>query len=441
MASVESQLSAQLVGSLAADILAPEPPVFGLVQATQLLSVAKGKTQITVNWTAPTRNERIGGELFKNPDATPNFASGVSGATHETQFDPLVVGTYTVYERTATGLPATTITASSVHGTRRINVALAVPADIVANSFIVIEDTIAGKEEYVEVKSVNTGTGEVILKDGLFYAHPTGSAVRQVSLTAKAEALHYTVSLPTGVITELTGGFTAAAKILIRYNTSLADLSHYELYKAPANAPVAIPSKANVLIAAGVVTVNAAIGSGATSAIDATPIDADNGKDWTYYLFAMDTQGNASGISSDVMSENNHLVFTEFIGTVPQNLLAEVSTNKVTVKWDAVVDLNSNGYNVYRSNGSSFTPGTAVKLNSILIPKGVGQISFNDSAANVTNRVSSGVAPFPVDGQTFSYKMETEDTITFWTDGTANVPVLDALASKTAGVGDGTGGR
>jgi hypothetical protein len=49
--------------------------------------------------------------------------------------------------------------------------------------------------------------------------------------------------------------------------------------------------------------------------------------------------------------------------------------------------------------------------------------------------------PFPQDGQTFTYKLETEDTVTFWTDGTANIPTLDTSASKTAGIGDGTGGR
>jgi hypothetical protein len=55
--------------------------------------------------------------------------------------------------------------------------------------------------------------------------------------------------------------------------------------------------------------------------------------------------------------------------------------------------------------------------------------------------VPPATAPFPADGQTFSYKLETEDTTTFWTDGTSNIPVLDTTASKTAGVGDGTGGR
>ena len=90
MATLESQLSAQVVGNLAADILAPEPAAIGLIQAVQSLAVAKGKTQITLNWTAPTRNERIGGELFKNPDNTPNLAGGSAGVSHETQFDPLV---------------------------------------------------------------------------------------------------------------------------------------------------------------------------------------------------------------------------------------------------------------------------------------------------------------------------------------------------------------
>ena len=441
MATLESQLSQQVVGNLAADILAPEPTVLGLIQAIQSLAVAKGKTQITLNWTAPTRNERIGGELLKNPDNTPSLASGVAGASHETQFDPLVAGTYTAYERTAVGGTQTTLSASTVHGQRKINVVTPVPADILANTFIVIEDAITGKEEYVEVKSVNGGTGELILKDGLFFVHPSGSAVKSATLSAKTENTHYTITPSTGVLTESSGGFSAGSRIVIRYNTTLQDLNHYELYRLPGNASVAVPTKADVLAASGVQTVSTAISSAATSAQDTTLIETDNGKDFTYYLFAVDNQGNASNLSSDVMTANSHLVFVELIGTVPQNLLTEVSSNKVLVKWDAVPDANANGYNIYRSNGSTFNPATAVKLNSTLIPKGTGQVSFDDSAVNLTNRVAAGVAPFPADGQTFSYKLETEDTATSWSDGTSNIPTLDNTASKTAGAGDGTGGR
>lgn len=441
MATLESQLSQQVVGNLAADILSPEPAALGLIQAVQSLAVAKGRTQITLNWTAPTRNERIGGELLKNPDNTPSLASGVAGAAHETQFDPLVAGTYTVYERTGVGGTQTTLSASTVHGQRKINVVTPVPADILANTFIVIEDAVAGKEEYVEVKSVNGGTGEIILKDGLFFAHPSGSAVKSATLAAKTENTHYTITPTTGVVTESAGGFSAGSRIVVRYNTTLQDLNHYELYRLPGNASVAVPTKSEVLAAAGVQTISTAISSAATSAQDTTLNDPDNGKDFTYYLFAVDNQGNASNLSSDVMTANNHLAFVELIGTVPQNLLTEVSSNKVLVKWDAVPDPNANGYNIYRSNGSSFNPAAAVKLNSTLIPKGSGQVSFDDSAGNLTNRVAVGVAPFPADGQTFSYKLETEDTTTSWSDGTSNIPTLDATASKTAGVGDGTGGR
>ena len=34
------------------------------------LTVPKGKTRITLTWTAPTTNEFFGGELFKNPDGS-----------------------------------------------------------------------------------------------------------------------------------------------------------------------------------------------------------------------------------------------------------------------------------------------------------------------------------------------------------------------------------
>lgn len=443
MAILESQLSQQVIASLAADILSPEPPILGLIQATQFVDggTPKGKTRITLNWTAPTKNEFIGGELFKNPDDTPDTADGSAGATHEAQFDPIAAASYTVYERTAASATPTTLSASTVHGQRVINVATPVPGDIVAGAFIVIEDAVNGKEEYAEVKSVNTGTGEIVLEDGLFYTHASGASVKQVTLSAKTETTDYTIDLPTGVITEAAGGFTTGNRILIRYQTTLQDLDHYELYRVPGNAPVAIPTKANVLLASGVATVDAAIPSASTSFQDQTPVDTDNGKDFTYYLFAVDSQGNASNLSIEVMTQNPHLVFVETVGTVPQAPATEVTTNKVVVSWDAVADSNANGYNVFRNDGPTFNAATAVKLNSSLIPKGTGRVSFDDSAGNSTNRVPGATAPFPQDGQTFTYKVETEDTVTFWSDGTANVPALDATASKTAGAGDGTGGR
>lgn len=443
MATLESLLSQQVLGNLAADILAPQPPILGLIQALQFVDgpTPKGKTRITLNWTAPTRNEVIGGELLKNPDNTPDFAEGTNGAAHELQFDPVVAGSYFVYERTATSGQQTTLSASAVHGQRVINVVTPVPVDIVPDAFIVIEDGVTAKEEYAEVKSVNTGTGEVVLKNGLFYGHASGSVVKAVTLGAKTEATHYNIDLPTGVITELIGGFTAGNRIVVKYQTTLQDLDHYELYRVPGNATVSVPTKDNVLAASGVVTVNAAIPSAATSFQDQSLTDTDNGKDFTYYVFAVDSQGNASNLSSEVMTDNLHLVFVELISSIVQSLATEVSSNKVLVSWDAVSDPNANGYNIFRSLGAVFNPGSALKVNSSLIPKGTGRVSFDDSAGNLVNRRPNNEVAFPQNGQTFAYKLETEDTLTSWSDGTSNIPTSDTTASKTTGVGDGSGGR
>jgi hypothetical protein len=141
------------------------------------------------------------------------------------------------------------------------------------------------------------------------------------------------------------------------------------------------------------------------------------------------------------MSQNAHLAFVELIPTVPQNLATEVSSNKVVISWDAVSDANANGYNIFRAPGSTFDPAQSLKVNSTLIAKGTGRVSFEDGAGNASNRRPAVDVPYPVDGQTYSYKIEAEDTTSYWTDGTANIPTLDTSASKTAGTGDGTGGR
>ncbi|MCG3204334.1 MAG: hypothetical protein KCHDKBKB_01049 [Elusimicrobia bacterium] len=443
MATLESLLSQQVLGNLAADILAPQPPILGLIQALQFVDgpTPKGKTRITLNWTAPTRNEVIGGELIKNPDNTPDVAEGANGAVHELQFDPVIVGTYSVYERTATSGQQTTLTATVSHGQRIINVNTPVPVDIVPDAFVVIEDGVTGLEEYAEVKSVNTGTGEIVLKNGLFFSHLSGSIIKAVTLSVKTETTEYTIDLPTGVITEVGTSFTAGNRIIVIYQTTLQDLDHYELYRVPGNGTVSIPNLGNVLGASGVQTVDDAIPAVATSYQDQSLIDSDNGKDFTYFLFAVDSQGNTSNLSSEVMTENIHLVFVELISSIVQNLGTEVSSNKVVVSWDAVLDPNANGYNIYRILGAVFNPATALKVNSSLIPKGTGRISFDDSSSNAVNRRPDNEVPLPENGQTFAYKVETEDTLTSWSDGTANVPAADTTASKTAGVGDGTGGR
>ncbi|OGR89718.1 MAG: hypothetical protein A2992_06370 [Elusimicrobia bacterium RIFCSPLOWO2_01_FULL_59_12] len=443
MAILESQLSQQVIANLAADILSPEPPVLGLIQALQFIDglTPKGKTRVTLNWTAPTRNEFIGGELFKNADGTPSVAAGSAGSSHEAQFDPFVGASVAVFERTAVSSNIKTLTASSLHGQRIINIGTPVPAEIVTGANIVIDNGVTNKEEYAKVKSVNTGTGEIVLEDGLFYPHTAGANVVEVTLAAKTLTTHYTLDNATGVLTEVTGGFTAGNRIVVRYQTTLQDLNHYELYRVPGNASVSVPTKTNVLAASGVATVNASIASVATSFQDQTLADTDNGKDFTYYLFAVDSQGNASNLTSEVMTANLHLAMVETVGTIAQNPAAEVSTNRVLISWDAVPDANVNGYSIFRAPGATFDSAQAVKVNSSLILKGTGRVTFDDSAANATNRRPSNEVAFPQDGQAFTYKLETEDTATFWSDGTANIPTLDTGASKTAGVGDGTGGR
>src|SRR5258708_37162721 len=103
MPTLKSHLSQQVLASLGADFLAPLPPILGLISASQFVDsgTPKGKTRITLNWSAPTRNEFIGGELFKHPDGTPDVATGTAGTGHETQFDPIVAASFTVLERTA----------------------------------------------------------------------------------------------------------------------------------------------------------------------------------------------------------------------------------------------------------------------------------------------------------------------------------------------------
>lgn len=412
MAKIVSDYSLQLSVNVWSDILSPKPVVLGLINAEQILTAApQGKSVVTLNWALPTENEIVGGEEL-------GVASGAAQQL-ETRFDPISVGSFSVYQMSAAvggaGYGDSVLSAQAIQGSNKLSVS--VVANFAANNWVRLVD--GAKVEYAKIASISGN--DLFLVDGLQDTYAVGATVKEVNTAAlKVESSDYTISLATGLIQLLNTRFSAGSYVSIRYTTTLQDSHHVEIYRDYGNMAITDPTRANVLAHAGIVTVNNNVSKTATQYID-TLTATENGQVWTYYVFVMDDETTANASASDA-------VMVETLPGVPQNVSKEVGENRAKLSWDAVANDLVNGYNVFRCTGS-WIDANAVKLNSALITT----LNFEDSALNVTNRVAPGAVPYPVNGTVYVYKVETEDTATSWTTGVTN--------PQSGDVGNGIAGK
>jgi hypothetical protein len=407
MATLKSLYSAAVVANVPSDIIAPEPPVLGSISAVQNSGVAKGRTQVTLNWAPPTLNELVGGELL-------GLATGAAQQV-ESRFDPVANG-FGVYEGSGIGsTTSTTLNGAHLEGVKVL--ALTSAAGLSANDWLEVGGT---DKEFVEILSIDGNN--VTLKSRLAYDHANADTVKKVdSMVLKTVTTHYTITQATGVINLVNGAFTAGSSVVLKYQTTLQDLDHFELLRVPGNLPLgADPTFATVNADPNKVVVSSAIASGDTS-YQETLTDAENGETWTYYLFSVDDEGTPNKSVADG-------VMVETIPTIPQNLAKTVGDAKVLLGWDDEKGDNGNGYNVYRCAGSPFVDANSIKVNSALL----ASADFDDSEENVTNRRPVGEVAFPANGSTYTYKVEAEDTATGWSTGTKNADSESGAAQLTA---------
>lgn len=415
MASIVSLYSEAVSANVPSDALPPEPPVLGTITAAQDTNtgaVPQGRTTITLNWTAPTLNERLPGEFLV-------VADGLAQSV-ETVYDPIAGAPgHELYEVTAL-TAGTTLSVAAARGDKVITVADA--TGIVADDWVQLEE--GGQKEYAKVLSVNVNTLTLYHRLRIHASWTTSATVKEATVSLKVETTDYTINLSTGAIDLLNGQFTASNDVFIEYSVTLQDLDRYEIYRIPGSFPVSEPATyADVTGAGGVVTVDNNVGSGLVTYNDVLTA-SENGETWTYYLFAVDDEASANPSLADAVE-------VETFPTIPQNLGKSTSDQQIVLSWDAITDTNFDGINVYRDDGLTFEAATAIQANSSLVTG----TSFDDSAGNVTNRVSSGVLPYPVNGSPYSYKIEAEDTVTLWSTGTQNQSQGQAAqltASKTA---------
>jgi hypothetical protein len=211
----------------------------------------------------------------------------------------------------------------------------------------------------------------------------------------------------------------------------LQDLDHFELYRVPGDLTVvptvghSLVTKDAVLAATGVVLVHNAIPR--TDSYYAEEMSSStNGANWSYYLFSVDASVNANSSWAEA-------VLVETIPSIPQNPGATVGNNRVFLEWDALIggtNLNTDGFNVYRVDGSVFLDSACIKVNNIIISKLTPE--FEDSANNHINRRPNSEVMHPQNGYIYSYKIESEDTITDWDVGTKNEDIETGAHVYTA---------
>ena len=133
----------------------------------------------------------------------------------------LVGAATTVFVRTATGA-GTTLAAAAPPLQNFVAVASA--AAFSRNDYVVVDDGVAGVQEYLRVQWIDgnrlwfAAAGAAGYQPGLRIAHAAGATVTKVTLATKTAGTDYTVAAAAGTVTEVTE-FGAGAAVLASYTT------------------------------------------------------------------------------------------------------------------------------------------------------------------------------------------------------------------------------
>jgi len=263
-----------------------------------------------------------------------------------------------------------------------------------------------------KVKSINGSEIELTSPFGKNIV--MGEEVKTVDVVSLINGTDYTLDEISGELTLLPNSVTLGNKLLAEYVPNF-DVDQFAIYLIEGDNVVPISEGFSDLDYDTIKThplsieIDDNIASENNAYADALNV-GQNGKTFTYYLFSKDSQGGTSYAQT--------IVF-ESIPSVPQGIMAKIDDQAVILEWDllpASSDDNTDGFNVYRCDGEIFVHSSALMVNSTLIP--YSNATFIDSSLNVTNRDSS--VDFPVNSQYYTYKVESEDTLTSWIVGTQN---------------------
>jgi OmcA/MtrC family decaheme c-type cytochrome len=133
---------------------------------------------------------------------------------------PVYYGRQTLYERTALVGVATSLAAPAGVFARYVDVN-AIDAGLAVGDTVVLENGVAGKEEYVKVGLIDItgGLKRIWFTTPLRYAHAAAAAFQEATLTFRQEGLDYTLTSATGTAALIAGRFTAGNAVVMSYRT------------------------------------------------------------------------------------------------------------------------------------------------------------------------------------------------------------------------------
>ncbi|MDP1794647.1 MAG: cytochrome c3 family protein [Acidimicrobiales bacterium] len=153
-------------------------------------------------------------------------ATGAGGDTLSTSRSPLwdmTGATTTVYARSATAGGSTVTSEDSLAPQNYVDVAST--TNFARDDYVVIDDDVAGLEEYSRITLVD---GNRLWLGTLLSAHDAGATVDEVTLTSKTLTTHYTVNAALGEITTVSG-FGAGQAVVVSYTSDFVMPAVYPL--------------------------------------------------------------------------------------------------------------------------------------------------------------------------------------------------------------------
>lgn len=377
-----------------------ENPDLSIASGTQQTGVGyeEGRMSISVTWDIPSASEYLPGEFIGiATGSTDIFALKHRNIQEPTGFS---LQTYEVTSETGT---YEDITDSAEVGD--IYLTVSSPSTFSENDWVKIENDPGWAIEYNRIVDIDSTCVE--LEYPITIALPANTLIlRKINASLKTKTTDYSYDSTAGTVTTVSGKFTNGNDVFVRYKFSNDSIDHYEIYRVQGINPLDNRSMYDEVISyPGIITLESNYDS-TNASYNNILTTSQNGESFTYYIFAIDTDGNPSLASR---------LFIETIPSRPENL-DDISTDfEIRFSWNAISESNIDGYNIYRCIGT-WNPANAIKMNSILVTDAY----FTDGPTNTTNRVSSVTAPYPEPEQLYSYRIEAQDTVTTWDIGTQN---------------------
>lgn len=400
-----SRYSEGVPANIPGDSLSPAPLSLAGKQliATELTStIPKGENEITIEFTRPLINEKAQEYLGLKG----GLGSGVE--VLEAFFEPIVTGMYVIYagDNGTLGAPGGDSFSPTPQnfGTRDITV------DNVANfaigQWVVITNPVGGEIAIQKIESIN---GNILtFESDILIAVEGGAFVRTLnSVTTLNEGPDYSINLTNGEVSVADTLATRDKYIFIDYVTVCNDYDGADFWIVPGVHPITGTDDDYILpqqipVATGAIQV----GSSGPSDTSFTFLKSGNclGHDYTLYAIAKD----AETIPNPSLARA--VPFT-FIPARPTTITTEVGDGRVTIEWDDVTldGSKADGYNVVRSNGPVFNGAGGQKVNQVAITA----LEFTDQSGAV-NRVSDTELAPPVNGNTYSYVVESLVITALW---------------------------